>query len=265
MKLINSLKGLYKVLLICIVLIVFWYFVFKSPTSNQNTHVISEGGVPSEELTHSVWSFDLADLYKSGIIGFNVVSSTDGTLFLIPTNDATFYDSEGTFSSKTDEEIKNIRALNGNRIYSLEFILNRYKDKFHYVVSLDNESSDLIRTIDTFTKYDLNDNLIIRTENVEIIEKIESNKISIMLDTNTTQDLKKNLNNNQIDIINLNKELMTINNIRKIKSNKKLVSVQDLQGVHEIKDAIKLNVDFYLTQHTAKAIALEKKYRKNRK
>lgn len=75
-------------------------------------------------------------------------------------------------------------------------------------------------------------------------------------------ELEKAVTYDIVDIVSAEKSMMTKENVKLVHGYKKLLNIWTINSTSEIKKAINLGIDNYFTNFTAKALALENKYRK---
>lgn len=162
----------------------------------------------------------------------------------------------------TDNEINNLKTANGDRILKLQDVFNKYKDKVHYVIEL--KENDLQTSL--FKKIikdnNLENNIIVQASNVKALNNLEVAfpDMKKLLLVNTQDKLESGVKEKNVDIISAEKKLMTKDNVELVHKHNKEFNVWTLNTSKEIENAIKLRVDTYFTNYTAKAIALEKKF-----
>lgn len=75
-------------------------------------------------------------------------------------------------------------------------------------------------------------------------------------------ELEKAVTYDIVDIVSAEKSMMTKENVKLVHGHKKLLKIWTINSTSEIKKAINFGIDNYFTNFTAKALALENKYRK---
>ncbi|PAB01811.1 glycerophosphodiester phosphodiesterase [Enterococcus canintestini] len=249
-------------LLVILVILIFNLFIFLS-NKNATAKIYSHRGASGEEIEHTFSAYDLAILYGSKFIEQDLVTSKDGTLYI--SHDLSAKRITGVnknFSDMTDSEINNLKTANGDRILKLQDVFNKYKDKVHYVIEL--KENDLQTSL--FKKItkdnNLENNIIVQASNVKALNNLEAvfPDMKKLLLVNTQDKLESGVKEKNVDIISAEKKLMTTDNVELVHKHNKEFNVWTLNTTKEIENAIKLRVDTYFTNYTAKAIALEKKF-----
>ncbi|KAF1304860.1 glycerophosphodiester phosphodiesterase [Enterococcus sp. JM9B] len=234
-------------------------------TSKETAHVFSHRGASGEEVEHSYAAYDLAIQYGSKYIEQDLVTSKDGTLYV--SHDLSAKRITGVnkyYSEMTDNEINQLKNIsNGEPIHTLQSIFNRYKKQVHYVIELKENSQQVNLFKKIIKKNKLEKNVIVQASDIAPLNELDKQfpKMKKLLLINTQQELNKAISYKNVDIISINKKLLNKKNCNLVKKNEKELNVWTLDTSQDIETAIKLDVDNYFTNYTAKALYLEKKYR----
>lgn len=231
---------------------------------NVAKHVYSHRGASGEEIEHTFAAYDLAIAYGSEYIEQDLVTSKDGTLFV--SHDLSAKKITGVdklYSDMLDTEIEQLRTADGGSILRLQDVFDRYKDSIRYVIELkeNDKQTDLFETI--IKKNNLENQVVVQSFSLKPLEKLSRifPKMPQLFLTNNQEGLNNALEKKYVDIIAVNKDLMTSENKQVVHNHKKLFNVWTLNTEREIKAAIEMGVDTYFTNFTAKALLLEKEYR----
>lgn len=234
-----------------------------APESDAWKHVISHRGAAGEEEEHSFASYDLAVLYGSRYIEQDAVLSAEGTLYV--SHDLTAKRLTGmdwTFSEMTDEDIDALRTETGEPIHRLSDVFERYGDSVTYVVELKDEKS-----VDAFVylvdRYGNQDHILLQCFKASVLREVDKvfPDMEKMFLTRKQKYFDAALKEDWCDVICVSKDLMTDGNVQAAHKAKKRFGAYTLDSTREIREAIDMGVDMYFTNYTAKALALEDKYR----
>lgn len=231
-------------------------------------HVISHRGASGEETEHTAAAYDLAILYGSKYIEQDVVTSKDGTLYV--SHDSSAQKITGVdklYSEMTDEEIDELRTVDGQKILKLSEVFDKYGDSVTYVIELKDKESQVDIFAALVKEYGNEDSIIVQCFDIAALEALEpifpDMKKMYLIDKK--EDFEAGLNLDFVDILAVcawKDGLMSEENCKKAHDAGKEFNVWTINLTQEIIRAIEMDVDSYFTNYTAKALALEKIYRK---
>ena len=227
-------------------------------------HVYSHRGASGEETEHTFAAYDLAILYGSRYIEQDIVISGDGTLYVSHDLSALRLTGEDAlYEEMTDSEIDALRTEDGQSVLRLSDVFDRYGRSVTYVIELkgEGETTDAFATI--VRDYGFQDAIIVQSFHPDVLETLESlfpdmPKLFLCSDQ---KDFDAALDAPYADILSVSKSLMNRGNADAAHEHGKEFNVWTLNSAAEIRNAIELGVDTYFTNFTAKALALEAKYR----
>lgn len=231
---------------------------------SMNNSVFSHRGASGEEVEHTFAAYDLAIDYGSQNIEQDLVTSKNGTLFV--SHDLSAKRITGVnklYSDMTDEEIRQLKTINDEPILALQDVFDKYKDSVNYIIELKENNKQTNKFIDIVNKNNLSKNIIVQVSNTEPLDLISKKfpNMEKLLLIKEQKDILKATKNSNVDIISINKEFLTKNNVALVHNANKKINVWTVDSTKEITNAITLNVDSYFTNYTAKALLLEKKYK----
>lgn len=227
-------------------------------------HVYSHRGASGEEIEHTIAAYDLAVLYGSKYIEQDVVLSADGTPWISHDSNAKrITGTDSDYSTLTDEQIEQLRTKDGQHILKLDEVFSRYDGQVVFVVELRGGPSGIEAFSELVRKYDNENCIIVQSANIDVLRQLadtfpEMRQLLLLKDMD---ELEYALEEECVDIISVSKEHMTEDVCEMVHAHDKLLNVWTLDSTEEIRDAININVDSYFTDYTAKALALEEKYR----
>lgn len=227
-------------------------------------HVFSHRGASGEETEHTFSAYDLAMLYGSKYIEQDLVTSKDGTLYVSHDLSAKRITGvDNLYSQMTDEEIDQLKTEEGEPILTLQSIFDKYGKTIHYVIELKENSVQTQKFKEIVAKNKMEKNIIVQASNLEPLKKLEKQypEMPKLLLVKDQKELRRSVQYPEVDIISVNKKLMTEENVALVHDCGKKFNVWTVNSIQEITKAIDLGVDSYFTDYTAKALALEKKYR----
>lgn len=231
---------------------------------SMNNSVFSHRGASGEEVEHTFAAYDLAIDYGSQNIEQDLVTSKNGTLFV--SHDLSAKRITGVnklYSDMTDEEIRQLKTINDEPILALQDVFDKYKDSVNYIIELKENNKQTNKFIDIVNKNNLSKSIIVQVSNTEPLDLISKKfpNMEKLLLIKEQKDILKATKNSNVDIISINKEFLTKNNVALVHNANKKINVWTVDSTKEITNAITLNVDSYFTNYTAKALLLEKKYK----
>ena len=234
-------------------------------TADAAEHVYSHRGASGEEIEHTFAAYDLAIAYGSKYIEQDLVTSKDGTLFV--SHDLSAKKITGVdklYSDMTDAEIEQLKTAAGGPVLKLQDVFDRYQDSVHYVIELkeNDKQTELFEQI--IKKNQIENQVIVQSFSLKPLEKLSRvfPKMPQLFLTNSQEGLHDAVKKDYVDIVAVDKTLMTVSNRQLVHDHGKLFNVWTLNTEQEIKDAIQLDVDTYFTNFTAKALLLEQENRK---
>lgn len=237
---------------------------YHNKFTDSASYVYSHRGASGEELEHTFKAYDLAIKYGSKNIEQDLVTSKDGTLYV--SHDSSAKKITGInkkYSNMTDKEIDKLKATDDSSILKLQDVFNKYKKDVNYIIELNGQDKQTKLFIDIVKKNDMSKNIVVQAKHVDTLNDV--NKVfpdmEKLLLVSSQADLADGIKQKNVDIISIHKKLLNKQNIELIHSKKKKVNVWTMNSTKEIKKAIKLNVDSYFTNYTAKAFVLEKEHR----
>lgn len=235
------------------------------PKNSPSDHVFSHRGASGEEIEHTIAAYDLAVEYGSKYIEQDLVISKDGTLYISHDVTPERLTGETTpFAELHDYEIDALRTWDGQSILRMTDVLERYGDKVYYVSELKAGRSVYEAFIQLVNESQMADHFIVQSWDMDILydlEEVFPDMPKLYL-TYYQNQMDQALQKPWIDIISVNDTLMNQENCDKVHAANKKFNVWTLNSSSQITKAIALGVDSYFTNYTAKALLLEKKYRK---
>lgn len=222
-------------------------------------HVFSHRGASGEATEHSKAAYDLALSYGSHWLEQDLVLSADGTLYV--SHDKTPERLTGEtrpFDQLTDAEIDALRTADGQQILKLKEVFAAYRRKAGFVVEVQN-MEQLEPLFALIKKYRLEKRLILQAWNTPELEAVRERfpEVRRMLLVKTQDGVDWACQQDSVEIVAIEKPLMTEFNCGWIRQHGKEICVWTLNTEEELRQAIALNVDYYFTDYTARALALE--------
>lgn len=238
---------------------------FMSNNEQANSRVYSHRGASGEEIEHTVAAYDLAILYGSKYIEQDLVTSRDNTLYV--SHDLSAKRITGVdklFADMTDDEISDLRTEDNEKILSLQDVFDRYGDTVNYVIELKENSTQTKLFEDLVKKNSLEDNIVVQASDIQPLQDLKKSFPSMpkLLLVKDQDELEEAVTYDVVDIVAAEKSMMTKENVELVHNHDKLFNIWTINSTDEIKEAIDLGIDNYFTNFTAKALALENKYRK---
>ena len=228
-------------------------------------HVISHRGAKKVQTEHTFAAYDAAIRFGSHYIEQDVVLSASGTLYV--SHDRSAKRMTGVnrlFSDMTNREINQLRVKNGEQVHTLQSVFNRYGKKVTYVIEL----KEGAKQIDAFTriirKNKMENYVIVQSWSTSVLKELDKafpKMPKMYLISNSPYRLQNALYRNYIDIICTNNGMLSADAVRSVQKAGKKYAVYTLNKTESLKRAITLGVDYYFTDDTKQALALEKKYR----
>lgn len=225
--------------------------------------VYSHRGASGEETEHTLAAYDLAVLCGSRYLEQDVVLSADDTLYVSHDPSALRLTGQDLlFADLHDEEIDRLRTAQGQSILKLSDVFERYGEKVHYVVELrqTEEVEPFLRLVEDFG---FADRVIVQSFQRRVLEAVQARRPEMvrlyLLDD--PRRFESALALSYVDILCVEKGMMTRQNCDSAHLSGKRFSVWTLDTEEEITQAIRLGVDCYFTDYTARALALEQELR----
>ncbi|RXA68268.1 glycerophosphodiester phosphodiesterase [Enterococcus casseliflavus] len=264
-KKIKKTKILIPFLIFLVLLSSLLTFYLIRNTNAPSSRVYSHRGASGEEIEHTIAAYDLAILYGSKYIEQDLVTSRDNTLYV--SHDLSAKRITGLdklFSDMSDDEISDLRTENNEKILSLQNVFDRYGDTVNYVIELKENSNQTKLFEDIVKKNNLEDNIVVQASEIKPLQDLNKSFPSMqkLLLVKNQNELEKAVTYDVVDIVAAEKSMMTEENVELVHGHKKLFNIWTINSTSEIKKAIDLGIDNYFTNFTAKALALENKYRK---
>ncbi|MGI6220699.1 MAG: cell wall-binding repeat-containing protein [Coriobacteriales bacterium] len=231
------------------------------------THVYSHRGSATDSIEHTFAAYDMVKRQGSRNLELDVVRSKNGTLYVShDLNARRVFGVNRAFGDMTDEEINALRASNGEPPHTFEAVLNRYGTSVNYVVELKEGMGgfeEFVRVVDAHPAA----NITVQSFSTNPLEALESThpamKKVLLVDylPISQQVFNHGLTIPCVDFVAAYQNLMTEENVKVAHKAGKKVAFYTLDTDDAIKKAIALNVDAYFTNHTARALQLERAYR----
>lgn len=222
-------------------------------------HVISHRGASGEATEHTRAAYDLALAEGSRWLEQDLVSSADGTLYV--SHDSTPERLTGEprpFAELTDAEIDALQTADGQRILKLEEVFSAYRRKARFVVEL-RDMDQLEPLFALIKKYHLEKRLILQAWNTPELEAVRDRFPTVrrMLIVKTQNGIDWACTQDSVEIVAIKEPLLTEFNCGWIRQHGKEICVWTLNSEEELRRGIALNVDYYFTDYTARALELE--------
>ena len=227
-------------------------------------HVYSlRGSQGDDELAMS--AYERAVEAGSKYLEADMVVSADGTVYVAHDDYAKDMTGiNGYFSGMTDGQIDATKTRAGYNIIKMSDLFDKFGDPVTYLIDIKYTSA---RNITAFTelvqKYGYEDNVIATSFYPDALSPLEATfpemkKLYVCQDQAT---FNAALGFSYIDIMCVPKEIMFEDNLKAAHDNDKEFSVWTLNTEDEIKSAIEMGVDSYLTGDSELAIKAEEEYR----
>lgn len=227
-------------------------------------HVYSHRGASYERYEHTFEAYDLAIAQGSKQIEQDVVVSADGTLYV--SHDASITLSDGTtvsFDSSADSEIDEWKRQDGNHVLQFADVIARYGNSVTYVVEL-KQAKGVAEAFEVLLQ-GLDDSycVVVQSASPDVLSMFHGIRsgVTTLLLVQSQAALDDACSLSHVDTVSAYKRLMTEANVKKVHESGKLFNAWTLDTMPEIEGAIRLGVDSYFTDCTAKAISLELAYR----
>lgn len=230
-----------------------------SAAVSASAHVISHRGASGEENEHTFAAYDLAIAHGSRYIEQDLVLSADGTLYV--SHDITPERLAGEprpFSELTDREIDDLVIWQDQHFLRMRDVFARYGDSVNYVIEVRNldQAEQLFPLVEEFG---LADHVIIQAWYTNILQRAKESwpDMPCMLLVLDAETLESGLTDPCVDIIATDYQDLTPELCDRIHAGGKQYCVWTLNSGEALAAAIRLDVDFYFTDYTARAMLLE--------
>ena len=229
-------------------------------------HVYSHRGASADEIEHTFAAYDEAIAQGSHNIEQDLVLSADGTLYV--SHDLTsnrIAGGGGSFSGMSDSQIDALTTSDGQKILKMSDVFDKYGKTVTYIIEL--KSSDS-RTVEAFRdivdEYGMKDQIVVQCLELQALKTLEEYypdmpKLYLVKDQGS---FEYGLTKEYVDILGVQSGLMSASNCELAHDSGKEFNVWTLDTDDEIIAAINMGADSYFTNHTDRAIELEKEYRK---
>ena len=228
-------------------------------------HVYSHRGASADETEHTIAAYDRAIKDGAIYIEQDIVISKDGTLYVSHDDSAArIAGVNRRYRDMTDAEIDQLRTADGQKILRLSEVFDRYGTKVNYIIELKDKAED---TIDGFQevvdRYGFADCIIVQCFAPDVLQKLEEiyPDMPKLLLCKTQAEVSSGWELPYVDIISVERSLMTRSNCDQTHDSGKQFNVWVLDEEDDILRALEMKVDTYFTNDTASAFAAEQKYR----
>ena len=238
--------------------------VDASDAKQASGHIFAHRGVAGETLEHSFEAYDRAIAEGAYWIEQDIVISRDGTLYV--SHDVTPERMTGEktpFAELTDRQIDRLKTKEGHKTLKLSQVFEHYGPSVGYVIELKTSDRSTVEAFRRTVKASgLEDRIIVQCFDAKALEALEETwpDMQKLYLTETQRDFEKGLDLDYVDIISVEKSLMTRDNCRAAHEKGKQFSAWTLLGEKQIRRAIDLGVDSYFTDNVQAAVELEKDY-----
>lgn len=226
-------------------------------------HIYSHRGDSKDNIEHTWQAYDSAINKGSTHLELDVQLSKDGTLYIShDSNTNRITGHNGEFPDMSDATINSLRTKNGEKIHTLQAVLDRYQNQIFYIVEMkDGSQADaLISQLQNF-KYP--ENIIVQSFDLEALKKVYENMPELQY-TALVRDDAGIEQANQMDFITTvssNSKTLNEENVKKVHAAGKKFNVWTINSEEDITKAIQLGLDSYYTDDTSLALKLEKELR----
>ena len=239
-----------------------------APSPAPWTHVYSHRGTATDAVEHTFAAYDLAKRQGSRNLEIDVVASKDGTLYISHDMSAKrVFGVDRRFKDMTDEEIGALPVnAAGEPIHTLEEVISRYGTSVNYVVELKDVAagtSEFARIVDEHPDASFTVQCFSTTPLIALEETHPSMKKVFLLQHSPFSQaaFDSAIGIPCVDIVAAYQNLMTSSNVTKAHKAGKKVGFYTVDTDQSLIKAICLNVDIYVTNHTARALELERMFR----
>lgn len=222
-------------------------------------HVFSHRGASGEATEHTRAAYDLALAEGSRWLEQDLVSSADGTLYVSHFKTPEHLTGEPRpFDQLTDAEIDALRTADGQQILKLEEVFAAYRNQTGFIVEVRDEAQ-LEPLFALIQKYGLEKRLILEAWDTPALKAVQDRFPTVrrMLIVRTQEGVDWACTQDSVEIVAIEEPLLTEFNCGWIRQHGKEICAWTLNSEEELRRGIALNVDYYFTDYTARALELE--------
>ena len=224
-------------------------------------HIYTNSGSSSEER-YTMAAFDSAVEGGSVCLSMPVVAAKDGTLYVAYDDylrDMTGLD--GYLSGMSDGQIAEVKTKGGNDIVKLSDAFEKYGTDVNYVIEIRYANErNIMPFVETVKKAGVADVTSVSSYYfgaLDIVENEFPDMPKIFLSENEV-DLAEAQKSETVDLISVNRDLMTAENLAAVHESGKKFGAWTLNSEEDIKSAVSMGLDSYFTDEGAFAVSIEK-------
>lgn len=224
-------------------------------------HIYTNSGSSSEER-YTMAAFDSAVEGGSVCLSMPVVAAKDGTLYVAYDDylrDMTGLD--GYLSGMSDGQIAEVKTKGGNGIVKLSDVFEKYGTDVNYVIEIRYANErNIMPFVETVKKAGVADVTSVSSYYfgaLDIVENEFPDMPKIFLSENEV-DLAEAQRSETVDLISVNRDLMTAENLAAVHESGKKFGAWTLNSEEDIKSAVSMGLDSYFTDEGAFAVSIEK-------
>ena len=224
-------------------------------------HIYTNSGSSSEER-YTMAAFDSAVEGGSVCLSMPVVAAKDGTLYVAYDDylrDMTGLD--GYLSGMSDGQIAEVKTKGGNDIVKLSDVFEKYGTDVNYVIEIRYANErNIMPFVETVKKAGVADVTSVSSYYfgaLDIVENEFPDMPKIFLSENEV-DLAEAQRSDAVDLISVNRDLMTAENLAAVHESGKKFGAWTLNSEEDIKSAVSMGLDSYFTDEGAFAVSIEK-------
>ena len=224
-------------------------------------HIYTNSGSSSEER-YTMAAFDSAVEGGSVCLSMPVVAAKDGTLYVAYDDylrDMTGLD--GYLSGMSDGQIAEVKTKGGNGIVKLSDVFEKYGTDVNYVIEIRYANErNIMPFVETVKKAGVADVTSVSSYYfgaLDIVENEFPDMPKIFLSENEV-DLAEAQRSDTVDLISVNRGLMTAENLAAVHESGKKFGAWTLNSDEDIKSAVSMGLDSYFTDEGALAVSIEK-------
>ena len=224
-------------------------------------HIYTNSGSSSEER-YTMAAFDSAVEGGSVCLSMPVVAAKDGTLYVAYDDylrDMTGLD--GYLSGMSDGQIAEVKTKGGNDIVKLSDAFEKYGTDVNYVIEIRYANErNIMPFVETVKKAGVADVTSVSSYYfgaLDIVENEFPDMPKIFLSENEV-DLAEAQRSETVDLISVNRDLMTAENLAAVHESGKKFGAWTLNSEEDIKSAVSMGLDSYFTDEGAFAVSIEK-------
>ena len=191
-----------------------------------------------------------------------VVAAKDGTLYVAYDDylrDMTGLD--GYLSGMSDGQIAEVKTKGGNDIVKLSDVFEKYGTDVNYVIEIRYANErNIMPFVETVKKAGVADVTSVSSYYfgaLDIVENEFPDMPKIFLSENEV-DLAEAQRSDTVDLISVNRDLMTAENLAAVHESGKKFGAWTLNSEEDIKSAVSMGLDSYFTDEGALAVSIEK-------